>query len=71
VAEGVNDSAETPAVLVADRRRLASSGRERLVDDLVGIVDDEQGPARCAVDRHGAVRHRRRDAGAAARRRGC
>src|SRR5262249_62097178 len=51
VAEGIDDPTETPTVFVADGRHDARAGRDRLLDDRLGIIDDEQRAACRAVDR--------------------
>jgi hypothetical protein len=42
VTERVDDVAEPPAVLVSDQRRFLRSGADGVLDDPVGVVDDEQ-----------------------------
>lgn len=48
VPEGVDNPAETPAVLIPNRRRLPRARRDRLRDDVIGVVDDKQSSARRA-----------------------
>ena len=51
VAEGIDDPADAPAVLVGDRGGFGRAGRKSLRQQPVGIVDDEQGAARATTDR--------------------
>src|SRR5512132_103418 len=51
VAEGINDPADAPAVLVTYRGLLGRAGRNSPLQHHVGILDHEQGPARSTTDR--------------------
>jgi hypothetical protein len=37
--------------LVRNRRSLGGAGADRICEDRVGVIDDQQGPARRAADR--------------------
>jgi hypothetical protein len=53
VSEWVNDPTQAPAMLIADRANLMGAGVDRLREYRAGVVDDEQRPTRCSVDRLG------------------
>ena len=54
VSEWVNNPAQAPAMLIADRGNLPGAGVDRLLEYRAGVVDDEQRPTSCSVDRLGA-----------------
>src|SRR6266516_4526083 len=51
VTEWINDAADPPAVLIADRGQLSSASSDGPRQHGIGVLDDEQCPARATADR--------------------